>query len=258
VFAGGDLANRTRTLGLIIPSSTEYRQCADAGTRVLESMGQEVDLRQEYILDTAQLQTQAASLLAKLKAEKITSVVLGTDPILAVYLVQQASQQDYQPEWMLLGTGFTDLDLVGQAIAKQSGDEWNHAFGTSPSAAPVAWGTSDGYKAFKSVRPDEEPSTLVDLIYNQLYLVALGIQMAGPDLTPETFEAGMFAYPGGTGQFGHWDFDDQNYTGITDVRELWWDSDALSPFNNRPGTYADNGERWERGQIPEGDPQVFG
>ena len=62
-------------------------------------------------------------------------MILGTDPILALYLVQQAAQQDYQPEWMLIGTGFIDLDLVGQAIAKSSGDEWSHAFGTSPSAA---------------------------------------------------------------------------------------------------------------------------
>jgi hypothetical protein len=258
VFAGGDLANRTRTLGLIIPSNTEYRQCAEAGNRVLESMGQTMDLQQEYILDTAQLQTQAASLLAKLKSENITSVILGTDPILALYLVEQAEQQDYQPEWLLIGTGFIDLDIGGQAIAKASGEEWSHAFGTSPSGPPAPWGTSDGYKAFKSVRPDEEPSTLVDLVYHQLYLVALGIQMAGPDLTPENFETGMFSYPGGDGQFGHWDFDAEHYTGVTDVREIWWDPDAVSPFNGLPGTYADNGERWERDEIPEGDPQIFG
>ena len=256
-FAGGDLAGRERKLGLIIPNNTEYRQCADAGDRVLEHKGLKIDLRLEYLLDTATLQSQAASMLAKLKAEHITSVVLASDPILAVYLVEQAEQQNYQPEWMLIGTGFTDLDLIGQVIAQSSGDEWSHAFGTSPSGPPAASGTSDGYKAFKSVRPNEEPSTLVDLIYNQLYLVALGIQMAGPDLTPETFETGMFSYPGGSGQFGHWDFDAEHYTGITDVREIWWDPDRPSPFNGRPGTYVDNGDRWERGKIPEGDPEIF-
>jgi hypothetical protein len=256
-WAGGDLANRTRTFGLIVPNNSEYRQCADAGDEVLASMGARIDLRQEYLLDTAQLQTQAASLLAKLKAEDITSVIMAADPILAVYMAEQAQQQDYQPEWLLIGTGFTDLDLVGQAIAAQSGDEWNHAFGTSPSASPEEWGTSDAYEAFKSVRPDEEPSTLVDLIYHQLYMAALGIQMAGPDLTPETFEQGMFAYPGGEGTYGRWDFDPTHYTGITDVREIWWDPDTPSPFNGRPGTYRDNGERYERGDFPEGDPEVF-
>jgi hypothetical protein len=45
-----------------------------------------------------------------------------------------------------------------------------------------------------AVRPDEEPIELVDILYYQLYLVALGVQMAGPTLTPETFEAGLHAY----------------------------------------------------------------
>jgi hypothetical protein len=256
-YAGGDLANRTRKFGLITPSNKVYRQCADAGVRQLERMGQHMSLREEYLLDTAQLQSQAASLLAKLKANRITSVICGCDAILMLYLAEQARQQDYQPEWLLIGTGFIDMDIVGQAIAKQSGDEWTHAFGTSPSGSPVPWGQSIGYKAFKSVRPNEEPSTLVDLIYHQLYLVALGIQMAGPDLTPANFEAGMFAYPGGKGPYGRWKFNDEHYTGISDVRELWWDPTGISPFNQLPGTYADGGERWDLGHIPDGDPEVF-
>jgi hypothetical protein len=257
-YASGDLAGRERKLALVVPNNNEYRQCADSGDRILAGVGQEVDLRLEYLLDTAQLQSQASTILSKLKAENITSVAMATDPILAVYLVEQARQQNYQPEWVLLGTGFTDFDLVGQVIAESSGEEWSHAFGTSTSGTPVPFGESDAYRAFKSVRPDEEPSTLVDLIYHQIYLVALGIQMAGPELTPETFEAGMFAYPGGTGQYGRWDFDEEHYAGTTDVREMWWDPDTVSPFNGRPGSYVDKGERWEIDEIPEGDPQIFG
>ena len=34
--------------------------------------------------------------------------------------------------------------------------------------------------AFKSVRPNDEPSTLVDLLYYNFYLMAIGVQMAGP------------------------------------------------------------------------------
>ena len=88
---------------------------------------------------------------------------------------------------------------------------------------------------------DDEPSLLVDLIYYQLLMLALGIQMAGPDLTPETFETGLFAYPGGTGQAGAWDFSPGHYTPVTDIREIWWDPDKISPFNGEPGTYVDNG-----------------
>ncbi|MEZ5237954.1 MAG: hypothetical protein R2716_03045 [Microthrixaceae bacterium] len=47
----------------------------------------------------------------------------------------------------------------------------------------------------------DEPG-VVDLIYNQLYMLAIGIQMAGPNLTPASFEKGMFDYPRRTGPSG--------------------------------------------------------
>jgi hypothetical protein len=256
-FAGGDLTGRTRTLGLIAPNNLEYQQCADAAQAVIDDAGFEITFRTDYVLDLAQLQTQASSLLSQLKANDITSVVCGCDPILLMYLAQQAEQQDYQPEWLILGVGFIDLDLVGQMISQQSGDQWTRAFGGSPWAAQVPLAESDAYKAYKSVR-DDEPSILIDIIYYQLYQLVIGIQMAGPELTPENFETGMFAYPGGDGGAGRWDFSPEHYTGVTDIRELWWDPDAESPFNGLPGTYADNGERYQQGEIPEGDPEVFG
>jgi hypothetical protein len=256
-FAGGDLAGRMRTIGLIAPNNLEYQQCADAGEQVVTDAGFSIDFRADYVLDLTQLQTQASNLLSQLKSKNITTVVCGCDPILLMYLVQQAEQQDYQPEWLILGVGFIDLDLIGQMIALQSGDQWNRAFGGSPWAAQKPIAESEAYRAYKSVR-DDEPSIQVDILYYQLYELVIGIQMAGPNLTPESFETGMFAYPGGAGGAGHWDFGPEHYTGVTDIRELWWDPDGTSAFNGKPGTYADNGERFEQGEIPEGDPEVFG
>lgn len=256
-FAGGDLAGRTRTVGLIAPNNLEYQQCADVGEQVIEDAGFELAFRADYLLDLTQLQTQASSLLSQLKANDITSVVCGCDPILLLYLAQQAEQQGYFPEWLILGVGFVDLDLVGQMIAATSGDQWSRAFGGSPSGTEVKLEESEGYRAYTSVR-DDEPSVLVNQIYYQLYQLVIGIQMAGPELTPESFETGMFAYPGGTGGAGRWDFSPEHYTGVSDLRELWWDPDAPSPFNGDPGTYVDNGQRYDQGEVPEGDPEVFG
>ena len=81
--------------------------------------------------------------------------------------------------------------------------------------------------------------------------------MAGPDLTPTTFETGLFAYPGGAGHAGTWDFSLGHYTPVTDIREIWWDPGAISAFNGEAGTYADNGERYAQEDVPEGDPEVF-
>jgi hypothetical protein len=45
-----------------------------------------------------------------------------------------------------------------------------------------------------------------ELIYYFFYMVATGIHMAGPNLTPQTFADGMHAYPGGRGPAGTWGY----------------------------------------------------
>jgi hypothetical protein len=256
LWAEGDVSGQQRTLAVVAPNNLEYQQCVDAYVDGVDAAGHEVALRLDYILDPAQLQTQAASIMAKLKSEGTTSVSCACDPIMQMYLAQEATASDYHPEWLIAGVGFIDLDIGGQIISKNAPDQWVRAFGASPSAAPQPPETSVAHAAYRTVRQDE-PSLLVDQIYAQLLTLALGIQMAGPELTPETFETGLFAYPGGSGQAGTWDFGPGHYTPVTDIREIWWDPDRVSPFNGQPGTYVDDGQRYGDEDIPEGDPEVF-
>jgi Periplasmic binding protein len=255
-YAGGDLANQPRRIALITPDNLEYRRCGDYSEEIAAEAGFEFAYRTNYVFDMAQIQSQAVNVLAQLRANDITTVACACDPLMLLYLAQQANQQNYRPEWSIVGVGFIDLDLVGQMVQNTAGDQWTRAFGGS------AWGiqepntTSAGYRAYTSVR-DDQPSLLVDLLYYQIYELVIGIQMAGPNLTPETFEAGMFAYPGGSGPAGTWDFYEEHYTGVTDAREIWWDPNAPSPFNGQAGTYRDNGQRYQQGELTEGDPEVF-
>ena len=39
-----------------------------------------------------------------------------------------------------------------------------------------------------------EPALVVDLLYYAFYMLALGVHMAGPNLTPETFRDGLFRW----------------------------------------------------------------
>jgi hypothetical protein len=196
--------------------------------------------------------------MAKLKSKGATSVSCACDPILQAYLAQNADAQDYHPEWLIAGVGFIDLDLGGQIIANLAGDQWNHAFGGSPLTAAPSPQTSEAHKAYDEVRPNgPEPSLLVDTIYSQILTLALGVQMAGPDLTPDNFETGLFAFPEAQGQAGLWDWLPHHYTPVRDIREIWWDPNKVSAFNNKKGTWVDNGVRWPDGKIPEGNPEVF-
>lgn len=256
-WAGGSLQGKARKTALIAPDNPEYQQCVAASKRVIDDGGKQIDTILDYNLDIGTLPQQAATLLARLREAGSTTVACTCDPLMVLYLVRGAQSQGYEPEWQVLGTGFTDLDLVGQAYATgEAGEQWGRAFGLSYFSEQLPLNESPGYLAYRQVRSDQ-PSQLVDLLYNQLYALVIGIQMAGPELTPENFETGMFAYPGGTGVAGTWDFKPEHYSPQVDAREVWFDPATPSSFNNDPGSYRSNGTRYRQGEWPEGDPEVF-
>ena len=82
----------------------------------------------------------------------------------------------------------------------------------------------------------------MDLIYAQMYEMAIGIQMAGPDLTPATFQSGMRAYPGSqagasNALYGTWAFPTGHYTPQTDWSFIYWDPNKTSPYDDKAGAY---------------------
>ncbi|MBA3281943.1 MAG: ABC transporter substrate-binding protein [Acidimicrobiia bacterium] len=257
IFAGGVLKDRPRKIAVISPTNPEYQQCTRAGLKVLEDAGEEPALVSDYVLDIGRIPSQAKSIAAQIVSRGITTISSFSDPLMMLSLTQELQSQGLEPEWTIGGVAFLDADLIGQGLAKKT-DQWKRSFGLSPLGEQMPAKESPGYKAFKSVRPDEEPSQIVDVFYYQLYQLALGIQMAGPDLTPENFETGMFSYPVATGPGGTWDYFAGSYTPIIDAREIWWDPKKTSPFNGERGSYASTNERYREEEIPEGQPKVLG
>jgi hypothetical protein len=183
-FAGDGVKGKPRKFAVLAPENPWYQQCVAAGERIVTKAGHPYDLKIAYKLDLATLSNQAASVVAKLKSEGITTIVCGCDPIFPVFLSNKASEQGYNPEWVLAGTAQTDLDLVGQLDDQ---DQWSHAFGVSYLGSFRPQRAGLGYAAYKNVRKDE-PAFAVEAIYAEMYMLALGIQLAGPNLNPETFE----------------------------------------------------------------------
>jgi hypothetical protein len=255
VWAGGDLKDKTRTLAVIAPEQPWYQQCVNAGDRVLRENGVS-QKRIAYKLDFATLSNQAASVIAKLRSEGITTVVCGCDPAFPIFLTSKAQEQGYQPEWIITGAALVDVDVLGQLYQQ---DQWSRAFGVSFLGPMQPVRGTLGYAAYKLVRPNDEPTPLVDILYYNMYLLVIGLQMAGPNLTPETFERGMFAYPGGSGLAGTWRFVNGRHTPNLDAREIYWDRNRTSVQNNEKGAYVESepGKRYRPGQWPSGDPRVF-
>lgn len=255
--AGPSMQGRPRKFALVAPENAEYQESVNLYLDLLKGAGISVALNMKYKLDIASMPNQASNIIAQLKDNEITSVLCGCDPVmLALGLTPKANEQSYEPEWLTSGLAFVEQDIVSQLIETR---QWSHAFGIAYNAESEPIGRSYPYAAYKSVRPGDEPAFGVEEIYYQMYLLAIGIQMAGPNLNPETFRAGMYAYPGGVGPRGTWGFGPGDHTPTDDFREIWWDADRISGQNNKPGAWVqlNGGARWSPGRPPTGPAPFF-
>jgi hypothetical protein len=164
----------------------------------------------------------------------------------------QESSQSYLPEFIEIGAALVDQDYVGQLYNQQA---FAHALGISPNQPAVPYTQTIGYEAYKQVDPSGEPAFFVDLIYEQLDMLALGIQMAGPGLTPASFQSGMFNFRPALGPAGLWGFSKDQYTTPNDFREVCWSPGTVSANNQKPGAYlGTSNQRWTQNSIPKGPP----
>ncbi|MBA3745404.1 hypothetical protein [Sporichthya sp.] len=246
--AGDGIKGKPRKIGIITPDNPEYQQCADAGEKLVKAAGNSMT-RYNYTLDLATLSDQANNIAAKMKKDGITTVVLACDPLTPLLLTSRMTQQNYFPEWVIGGVGFMDTSVLAQLYDEK---QWSHAFGLSLLGEEQPQQASYAYAAAKSVDPNHEPIFGVDIFYYFLYQLATGMQMAGPNLTPQTFANGMRAYPGGTGPAGTWAYPKGTFAPYRDAREIWWDGSATSAYNNRPGAYVSDRKRYKPGSWPKG------
>lgn len=253
VWAGNPaMRTKPRTFGVIVPENPWYQECANHNESLLNAGGVKLTHRINYPLDFNAMSQLAANAVTQFKAAGVSTVICTCDPILPVFMTTQANQQDYHPEWLVTGTALTDADYLGQLYDQQ---QWAHAFGISFLGDILTGYDSESYRAYKLVR-DDEPAATRDLFYAPLMQMALCLQMAGPNLTPETFEEGCFNYPQQRGEFGLWNFGPGDYTATSDAREVFYDPTAESPFNHEPGRYITTlgGQRFFT-EWPVGDPE---
>jgi hypothetical protein len=251
IHAGGDLKGKPRKFATLAPENSWYQESVNNARKIVESSGNDPGLNVKYVLDLGTMSNQATNIISQLKSQGITTVICGCDPVLPVFLSGVANRERYYPEFIIAGTALTDADIVGQLWNQEFA---SHAFGVSSLTGFQPPTETIAYAAYRTVRKDE-PAFSVDLIYYQMYMLAIGLEGAGPNLTPQTFEQGMFSYAPKLGPVGLWKFAKGDRTAANDVREIYWDRNAVSAYNGKNGAYVSpTGDRWETGGIPKGDP----
>ncbi len=251
-YAGGALATQTRKVAIIAPSNPWYQSSVTGAVAQAQAAGHPFAQTISYQLNLGTLSSQAANIVSELQNDGITTIICGCDPVFPVYLTSRAQEQGYTPEWVVAGVALTDADIVGQLFQQ---NEWSHAFGVTFAGPTEPKQDTFGYAAYKSIDPNSEPANSVDLIYEQMYEMMIGLQEAGPDLTPANFEAGMRAYPGSqagasNALYGTWGFPAGHYTPQEDAAIIYWNPTKISAYNDKQGAYVVGTTRYRTGSFP--------
>jgi hypothetical protein len=223
----------------------------------------------KYTLDLTTLPTQAATIAEKLKSSGATSVVFAGDPIMPIYLTKAAANIGYFPEWIITGIVLTDTSALGRYYNQQ---EWAHAFGVTSLAVPVPVSSGDADRLYRwwygaNTSP---PSLAAPAIIPPIEQFFSGVQLAGANLTPDTFATGLFRAPpaggGPTSPLDAYGYQGAaplpSYSSPADYTFLWYDATAKGP--DEEGTngtglmrYVNGGTRYKAGTLPSGPVPMF-
>ncbi|HVA44622.1 MAG TPA: hypothetical protein VNF50_14160 [Acidimicrobiales bacterium] len=253
------LNGKQRKFATYVPNNQGYQECTQAALGVEENQYHIAKSREDeynYALDIATFPQDAQKAIIQFAANDDTTVVLACDPISPIFMTQDAVQQNYYPEWALIGVAETDTDSYGQLWDSKA--ITGHLFGLSQLAATSAIlnPTGEAGQALKAAGVPLNISSATD--YFELLSMFNQLQAAGPDLTAANIAAATPSIPAGTGEFGTWNFG-HAHTDIVDSRQIYWDASTTSPVDGKPGTYIQiyNGQRFQLGQFPTSQPPYY-
>jgi hypothetical protein len=268
-YAGDEEMQSTERVFGWIQAETEtgeYTARNDAFDQLLEDeYGGEVVARSTYLFNPAAAAETATTVVTRMKDAGVTTIILSTDPLIPANITQEATKQGYFPEWVIGPSVLADTTIFGRSFDQQ---QWAHAFGLGLPTARADNSLSDAFFVYEWYYGEEAPVNTVNVVLPGPERLMLGIHLAGADLTPQSFEQGLFRYPatggGKTFTYSSWGEDlwgRVDYNSSDDATAIWWDPDATGEDEaGNEGTgmmrYVDGGTRFLPGEWPT-DPIPF-
>ena len=243
----------------------EGKRFHDHFVRELAKFGVKLAAESGYLYDPGRNQQDMTNMIASMRAAGVTTIIGVMDPLSPIFITQEATRQAYYPEWLQTGTGLSDTTTAGRLYDQR---QWRHSFGMSP--LWVTWTEKrmgPGWREYHHMRPDDasgEEGNLIEIYRAPVQTFFRGVQMAGPNLTADTFAQGQFRYPktGGTATAPLVYLTRQYPTEIKDFVEIYYDPDE--PGKDERGESGVGmimkvaaGKRYQAGRWPTTEPNVF-
>jgi hypothetical protein len=250
-FAGGQWQGQPRKIGILVESSPQmfFRKASSIDHQMQEQCGASAELTAEI---AGNAPDQIASTMAQMLQRGVTTIVLEASLSPAAQVMATAEGSAYQPEWVMFNSYGLDFNDSARLLPR---NQLAHLFGMSGWELPRPFADTDCYRAYKTIDPAGTPdANFCNLLYISIEHLVNGIQEAGPDLNPDTFEHGMFSMPlqqqrypwSITGGYGPGD-----YSFVDSFAEMWWDPTGRDPNGNEVGCYryTEDGSRYRLGEL---------
>jgi hypothetical protein len=244
VFAGATYQASKRKFAVLEPQQPEYTGGAAVLIQEMKNCGVSVDSYQ-YSADVQQEAQEAAQITTEMKSANDTTVFMLTDPFMSQFMTDSAGQAQYQPEWVF--TVFSQL-----MARKADASEMAHAIDLSPwhatTGAPNQRLCAQIYKMASSGGAAQSGPSGLDAECSVLMALFAALQDAGPNLTPQNFNAGWFNVPASTGpsDFGRWSFSANQWSPDASFSVLQWTAGGASSYDGGTG-----------GWVPCGGPADY-
>lgn len=218
--------------------------------------------RNQYQIDShPDAVTEARDNIAKMEGAGATTIIW-----LGGYETQHsaaARKANWFPEWIVSGDLLNDTIDNGRA---QDQDVWKHAWVVTNLIREDRTADSPARQAYREAEPSGNSNDEEDALnlYRTFFTLFKAIQVAGPELTPQSVDQGQHAIP----RQASYDprvaacfYDPADFTCVKDAMETWWDPEAPDPEGraNAVGCYrmVRNGKRYLAGTWEGTDQDVF-
>jgi hypothetical protein len=213
---------------------------------------------------TTEQEAQQAAL--QMSSDGVTTVIVLTHGTDTQQVIQAADSANWHPEWLMGNFMYnTEQSPYGP---QQPTSQWNHAIGLEYHNKLVPAQDNPWYWAVSQEDPSYTwPYAPLSYYggnyeYPALLLLFSGIQMAGPHLTPQTFQQGLWnthfpnppsPYFEGTVGFN------QDHTMVKDRAIEWYSSSGTGPWGQSGvWCYVSHGQRYTDSNLPTGNPYFQG
>lgn len=196
-------------------------------------------------------QQQAPNVVAKFRGQGINTIIMP-DAGAPLNFTHAAQANSYNPDyyvWPCSGQDSTAMVRLYNAAqwARASGltcydKEFNPDLTNDASSSSAEW-----YKAYVEATGNDDVPSTTPLVYQGLYQAVVGIANAGPNLTADSFKAGLdaaetYRYDGIEGRTTDatnmlMQLSTPDRAAIADVAKLVWSPTARTPGMTAPGTY---------------------